>query len=341
VNKKTSKFSVLSLAAFLVAMVALALAISAGGGEVPGERSYYQCDVYTEQGCAKYVVADGGEIEIRDGGILDLQAGASPTFNDTVTFSYASPSATVAEKAILISDADWDYAIDTGDVPIFSTAQVWMEDFLGDTLATEIVLLSGSDDVAVDPALSQGQYGLVVIVAGDSNANCAADCSEAALGLHWSADQGSLVFETKLHIDDITTVEMCVGMSDSIGLEMPATFTTDTPAAVADDFVGFCFDTDATTDEWWFCGIDGTTVATGVAVTGVAPANGAFQVLRVEIDAAGEAARGYIDGTLVGTLTANAVTVTDLLSPIAVVQSLTTAARTLTVDYIYVAAQRQ
>jgi hypothetical protein len=241
----------------------------------------------------------------------------------------------------LINDADWDYAIDTGDVPIFSSAQTWMEDFLGDTLATEIVLLNGSDAEAVDPALSQGQYGLVVMVAGDSNASCAADCSEMALGLHWSADQHSLIFETRVHIEDITTVHMCVGMSDSIGLEIPATFTTDTPAAVADDFVGFCFDTDATTDEWWFIGIDGTTVATGVAVTGVAPANGVFQVLRVEIDAAGEVARGYIDGSLVGTLTANAITVTDLLSPIAAVQSLTTATRTLTVDYVYVSAQRQ
>jgi len=62
----------------------------------------YQCNVYTEQGCDKYVVASGGEIELSgelevqsageveflSGGILDVQAGATfaPTLSGDITF---------------------------------------------------------------------------------------------------------------------------------------------------------------------------------------------------------------------------------------------------------------
>jgi hypothetical protein len=44
--------------------------------EEPVARSY-NCDVYTEQGCAKFVVASGGEIEIQSGGTLDVQSGST------------------------------------------------------------------------------------------------------------------------------------------------------------------------------------------------------------------------------------------------------------------------
>lgn len=48
----------------------------------------YQCDVYTEQGCAKYVVASGGELEIQSGGTLDIPSGATfaPTLSGDITF---------------------------------------------------------------------------------------------------------------------------------------------------------------------------------------------------------------------------------------------------------------
>jgi hypothetical protein len=40
--------------------------------------------VYTEQGCAKFVVASGGEIEIQSGGTFDLQSGATVDFSGGV-----------------------------------------------------------------------------------------------------------------------------------------------------------------------------------------------------------------------------------------------------------------
>lgn len=59
------------LGLILLVMVALACA-----PEQPVERSY-SCAVYTEQGCAKLVVASGGEVEVQSGGTLDIQSGST------------------------------------------------------------------------------------------------------------------------------------------------------------------------------------------------------------------------------------------------------------------------
>jgi hypothetical protein len=40
--------------------------------------------VYTEQGCAKFVVASGGEIEVQSGGTFDLQSGATTDFSSGI-----------------------------------------------------------------------------------------------------------------------------------------------------------------------------------------------------------------------------------------------------------------
>ena len=280
---------------------------------------------------------------------LDVNlTGANHTGTDNrtigISMTMTTPDPQVAEKAISIGDADWDYAIDVGPLPIFSSAQTWMEDFFGAAIPTPtvVVLLNGTDPQALDAAIAQGQYGLVEMVSGDAGTNAATDGSILTLGLHWSADQGSLVFETRVHVDDITNAAMCVGLNDDIAtVEIPFTLTGDTDTGVAEDFIGFCFDTGATTDEWWFVGVNATAEATGNAATGVAPSNGAFQVLRVEVDANGEDARGYINGALVGTITANSIDEAALISPHISVMGLTTASRTLTVDYIYVSAQRQ
>lgn len=79
----------------IVAIIALALtavATTLAGIAIwtPPEEAVpraYQCDVYTEQGCAKYVVASGGELEVQSGGGLDVQEGATfaPNFSGDLT----------------------------------------------------------------------------------------------------------------------------------------------------------------------------------------------------------------------------------------------------------------
>lgn len=248
----------------------------------------------------------------------------------------------VNEVALDVSDGDWDVAIEAGAVPIVSTAQTWMEDFFGDTIAVEVVLLNGSDGQALDPALVTGaQYGVATLVSGDVNSNCAADCSELALGLHWSADQSSLVFEIRMHIDTtVTNASVCAGFTDLVTLEDPAAIAGTSITITATDAIVFCYDTDATTDQWYAIGVAAGTPATGNAITGVAPTADVYQTLRIEVDAGGDDARFFIDGTLRATLTADAVSVAVLLTPVVVVTTRTTSSVTVDLDYIFVSSQR-
>ena len=68
------------VAAVALALSALATTLAGIAVWVPAEEAVpraYQCEVYTEQGCSKYVVASGGEIEVQSGGTLDIQSGAT------------------------------------------------------------------------------------------------------------------------------------------------------------------------------------------------------------------------------------------------------------------------
>ena len=259
-----------------------------------------------------------------------------------VVFNLTTPDVHARERAIVIEDNDWEMAIDT-DIPVVATAQTFFDDFVGDTLDPTWVLLNGSDGGAVNPALGQQQYGVVVLDGGDSGASVAADTSELALGLHWSADQGSLVWESRMHINaDVETVRMCAGLTDSIGLEQPATIGgSDVVTQVAHDYVAFCYDTAGDTDVWFALSAAGQTPGTGSGATASAHTNDVYQTFRIEVDAAGAQARFYIDGALVKTVTAGAITASDLLSPFVTCQSLAAETHTCDVDYVYVSAQRQ
>lgn len=246
----------------------------------------------------------------------------------------------VVETAIKIGD-EWDIALDT-ELPVVATAVQWMDDFLGDTVLDQYTEVSGSDAEAVQTIVEE-QYGVYQLTSGDVGSNPAADLEGVYLSLEWQADQGSLIYETRLHIDtDIATVEVCAGFSDDVStVELPFTNAADTVTAVSDDAIMFCFDTGSTTVEWFVNGAAGGTEATGIAAAGVAPTADVYQKLRIEIDDGGSDCRFYIDDALVGTLTANCVTNTDLLAPGVVISSGGNAgSNVVDIDYIYAAAAR-
>lgn len=246
----------------------------------------------------------------------------------------------VIEKAINIGD-EWDIAIDTVS-PIIGTAQTWWDDFLGSTVLAMYTEISGSDSEAVQTIVEE-QFGVYQLTSGDVGSNVAADGEGVYLSLEWQANQGSLVFETRLHLDtDIATVELCAGFTDDVTtVELPFTNASDTVTAVADDAVMFCFDTGSTTVEWFVNGATAGTEATGIAAAGVAPTADVYQTLRIEIDDGGADCRFYIDGALVGTLTANCVTNTDLLAPGVVISSGGNAgSNVVDIDYLYASAGR-
>jgi hypothetical protein len=273
---------------------------------------------------------------------VDLAIGNSTAGTNTVTalqIDAITDDPQVVEKAINIGD-EWDYAIDTG-LPIVASAMYWFDDFIGDTVLAQYTEASGTDGQAVQTIVEE-QFGVYQLTSGDAGVNTAGDGEQVSLSLEWQADQGALVFETRLHIDGaIANTELCVGLTDNVALELPFTNSADTITAVADDAVAFCYDTNATTDEWWALGVDSTTKATGNAATGTAPVADVYQTLRIEIDDGGADCRFYIDGTLAGTLTANCVTPTVALAPVVVISSAQTAASSVVdVDYILVGAAR-
>jgi len=292
---------------------------------------------------ATFAAMDGSDTSLGlDMNLTGADASGTTNLLYGMDLDLTTADAQVTEKAIDLNDSDWDYAIDAGHVPIVSTAATFMDDFFGGTIAIHWTELSGSDGGAVQAIQANAQFGEYQITSGANGANCAADCEGIVLGTHWSADQGSLIFETRLHIDTAVANDIVfAGFSDNAGLEMPATIGgADAVTGVADDLCGFLFDTTAATDEWFAVCFDATVEGTGSGATGTAPAAGVSQVLRVEVDAGGEDARFYINGALVGTITANAITITDLLTPMIILDTNAAESNVVDVDYVFVSAQR-
>lgn len=76
--------------AVVAALVAAFGALAAVGLGLPGEVAVprdYQCDVYVEHGCARMVIASGGELEVQSGGMLDLQAGSVMTVGSALNLT--------------------------------------------------------------------------------------------------------------------------------------------------------------------------------------------------------------------------------------------------------------
>jgi len=90
--------------------------------EEPVERTY-QCDVYTEQGCAKFVVADGGEIEVQSGGTLDIQSGATSGWGGAIDLdSTLNVDGAVTLNSTL--DVDGNISSGTGSITITDSVNI-------------------------------------------------------------------------------------------------------------------------------------------------------------------------------------------------------------------------
>jgi hypothetical protein len=271
----------------------------------------YGPKVYREQGGTRLVVASGGEI--------DFEAGSG--------FKIAGVEISAAElNAVNVSSK----------VTLF-------DDFLGDVIADQWSGAKGSDAQAVVPAVVAGAAGgMCRLTAGDTTV-VAESLSSLTHGLNWKANQGGLIFEAKVTpVTSVADVSYFIGLTDVLAtttLEEPATLTTATITYVADDAVGFLFDTAATTDVFYGVAVKATAgTAFASAAVGSAPVAGTAVTLRIEISATG-AAEFFINGTSIGTIAA-AVTATVALTPIVEVMARTTTVKSIDVDYIFVQANR-
>ncbi len=233
-----------------------------------------------------------------------------------------------------------------------STAgRMWsaLEDFFGmaDTEAEHgWVLNSGADAQALDPAIDTAQAGGVFqLVTGDADGTTANDGSGMVWGdmpIQLDSAGGDVAIEWRVRIKTaITDVSVGFGLTDATTLEEPFTNSADTITSTATDAVGFLYDTDATTDEWWACAVDSDTDDTANATTGTAPVADTWQTFRIEISNDGATIRFYIDGTLELTFSGDAGVGPDaVLYPYIIACATTTTSKTIDVDYCEVSGVR-
>lgn len=215
------------------------------------------------------------------------------------------------------------------------------DDFLGDLLEDGWSAAEGNDAQAIIATIQAGEVGGVVrMITGDTT-TVSESAQALTHGLNWKANQGGLYMYCRFKpVTAITTAQYFVGFTDTLAtttLEQPFTLSTVTVTAVADNAVGFLYDTDATNDTWHCQGVKAT-VATATSNSGLPPIVDTWQDLEIEISTAGTASF-YINGALVASV-ANAVTVTTALTPVVEAMARTTSSRTIDVDVIQVTAQR-
>lgn len=216
----------------------------------------------------------------------------------------------------------------------------YFTDFLGDALEDELLAGVGSG-TGNAVALSVGVNGRVEIKTSSADAAIGANGSSLSLGaLNWRADQGNLMLETRVQIDNIAASYIFIGFTDALAstVEAPVFLNGADIDSDADNACGVFYDTDGTTAQWCHGGVKAT-VDTTPDYSGTAPVNATWVTVRVEVSAAG-AVQGFIDGVPIGDPVANAVTITTPLCPIIFVANRGGAVRNVLVDYLLVQGGR-
>jgi len=199
------------------------------------------------------------------------------------------------------------------------------DDFLGATIDTtdNWIVFEGSDGDATAAATVAGiPEGQIAMGSGGvGGANDKTVLSLILLAKGGLVSQGQLVFETRVTFDQITGTSWGFGFGDVLANATEVANYKVNSGTITDDAgitnaVSFVFSTDATaTTKWQACSTNGGTVGNAAAEEALTagPTALTYQVLRIEVDATGDA-RFYVDGTL-QTTTTTAVATTSLLIP--------------------------
>jgi len=99
------------------------------------------------------------------------------------------------------------------------------------------------------------------------------------------------------------------------------------------DGVGFDLDADAKITNWIACNTKASAVTATPVDLNVAPTDDTYQVLRLEVESDGDC-KFYIDGILQATVATGATTTAVLIPFISLDEAGTSAANTLSIDYV-------
>jgi len=286
------------------------------------------------------------------GGIIDAVAGQSLSINVSDNVATALDIQEAANDYITVNTLNDFEEVEFGvpvDMELGQKHETYFEifdDFLYQAITendTPWILNAGTDTEAIDAAiLATQENGVIRLTTGDASGVTAADASQIVCHIPMQADNGGLVFETRLNIDTaITDISVNAGFTDSTALEEPFTIAAGTVTAVANDAACFTYDTDSTVDQFFMCAVDSTVQDAGNATTGTAPVADVFNLLRIEVSADGSEIKFFIDGVLEGTLTGDVGVSPDVnLFATVVVNSTTTTSKSADVDFVYAGVLR-
>lgn len=191
---------------------------------------------------------------------------------------------------------------------------------------------------------ADGLSGVIQLTTTDEDIHCAGLQTATMFDVGLMAP---IVMEARVRLAALATEEAFIGFSDvntDLAIIEGAIMhgVTTTLTLTASDLIGFFIADELTDDEGWHMPYNGgtttgPTVSTLVA-SGVDAVAGEWQLLRLEIDANGTA-RWYIDGVLLQTVAGAVSTTTDLCFS-ALIESKTTAVKTMDIDYILITANR-
>ena len=197
---KLGKIVTPGLSLLIILIVALACA-----PEEAVPRSY-SCDVYIEQGCAKLVVANGGEIEVQDGGTLDLQESVDFTLGadekllldgDTTNQTQTDGTLDIDVGTTTASVAGFDVSmtIDNGTTSgtdVFA-GKITMVQNDADADAKGLTIVA---DATTNAAANSYEYG----ISYDCEENTAGACPDGILLTSSGAASGPRIWNTPLPI---------------------------------------------------------------------------------------------------------------------------------------------
>ncbi|KKM68867.1 hypothetical protein LCGC14_1456600 [marine sediment metagenome] len=220
-----------------------------------------------------------------------------------------------------------------GTVPITTTHNGMTPSYLVD---------AGDDAEATVGVIIGNPEGVLQYDHGD--ADTVQDISTVGFGLLTNGalvSTGITVFETRVHMSQITATHQGIGLSDVIPTDAEISFpdvvgitVTEGPVTTMANAVAFMFDTDQTTDQWGVVALNGNTLQNNsdVYLLGAVPVATTYQIFRIEVDSSGDCLF-YINGDLLGALDA-CVATTAVLIPYWASASTTTTVGSNFIDYV-------
>lgn len=223
----------------------------------------------------------------------------------------------------------------------FSVVQ--FNDFTGKARALddEWTFTEGTDNTTSDGSVVVARNGEFLLTPGDSAGTVAADWAQLNTALQWRADSGNLQFQARVKLASLVSCSCFVGLTDTVALEqaVESSGVGNGITTTATDAVGFIFDSRMTSAKWWGVGVKADVDAVHFD-TGVTPVAATYDVLRVEVSAAGHAIF-FVNGRQIGQTMQNALSPAVLLTPSFGIRPLSAVAgKTMTIDYSYTAADR-